>query len=116
VALVRTDVSEELIEFIIGVKNQRASNNVRSNQQLKHAAKKSNVPSRLITVTLMTEAIRSSETSDLTIATWDDIPEDWLFINCLILAILVLKLRFKPYKPLISILFAVKATVHTSVN
>jgi hypothetical protein len=35
-----------------------------------------NVPSSLILVTLMMEAIRSSETSVLTRATWRHIPDD----------------------------------------
>jgi hypothetical protein len=63
VALVRTDVSEELSASIIRVT--------------------ANVPSSLILVTLMMEAISSSETSVLTRATRRNIPEDGVCIGLL---------------------------------
>jgi hypothetical protein len=70
-----------------GDKNQRARNNVSSNLQLKHTAKKCrlyvNASSRMrynregVTfVTLMIDAIHSSESSVPTIATRRYIPED----------------------------------------
>jgi hypothetical protein len=65
VALVRTYVSEELSASIIRVTSVRrllVTSNV--------------VPSSPILVTLMIEALSSSETSDLTTATRRNIPED----------------------------------------
>jgi hypothetical protein len=55
VALVRTDVSEELSAYFI---------------------RTANVPSSPILVTKMKEVLSSSETSVLTTATWRNIPED----------------------------------------
>jgi hypothetical protein len=83
-ALVRTDVSEELsVSFItvtriseLGTMLAVTSNRrmLRSVRQLLVTA--SIVPSSPIVVTLMMESLSSSETSVLTRATWRSIPED----------------------------------------
>jgi hypothetical protein len=62
VALVRTDVSEEHITSIIS--------------SVLRLLVTANVPSLLSLATFMMGAVRSSETSVLTRATWHDIPED----------------------------------------
>jgi hypothetical protein len=93
VAFVRINVAEECRLHHQGDKIRRARNNVSSNWQPKHAAKKyivhmvflpnmlrllvtANVPSSLILVTLIMEAIRSTEMSVLTRAMRHNIPED----------------------------------------
>jgi hypothetical protein len=79
VALVRTDDSEELSASMIGVTRigelgtLAVTSNLRSVRQLLLTA---NVPSSTILVTLMMEALRSSETSVPTRTTRREIQED----------------------------------------
>jgi hypothetical protein len=81
VALVRTDVSEELCASIIRVIRISELGTSKKYLVFLHSVRRllvtANVaPSSLILVTLMMEALCYSKTSVLTRATWRTIPED----------------------------------------
>jgi hypothetical protein len=92
VVLVRTDVSEARFDSIIRVTRigeLRTTLPVTSNRSIRRLLVTGNVvPSKPILVTLMMEAIRSSETSVLTRTTRRTIPEDGIF-NCLFVCLFV---------------------------
>jgi hypothetical protein len=79
-ALVRTDVSEELSAAIIRVTgiSELGTLAVTSNRHKQHVSLLvvANVPSSLILVTLMMEALSFSELSVLTRVTWRNIPHN----------------------------------------
>jgi hypothetical protein len=76
VALVRTDVSEELSVSIIRVTRiGELGTMLAVTTSMRWLLVTANVPSSPILVTLMMEALSSSETSVLTRATWHNIPK-----------------------------------------
>jgi hypothetical protein len=94
VALVRTDISEERIASIIRITRLSelgttlAVTSNRGTLRINTMIVTANVPSSPILVTLMTEAILSSEMSVLRTATRRNIPEDrilyeeWRLLGC----------------------------------
>jgi hypothetical protein len=76
VALVRTDISEEHIAFIIRLTRIGKLGTLAVHSVLQLLVTANTVRNSLILVTIMMEAIRSPETSVLTRAPWFNIPED----------------------------------------
>jgi hypothetical protein len=76
VALVRTDFSEQLTAFIIGVARIGIFRRI-----VRRLLLTANVPSSPILVTLTMHDLSSSETSVLTRATWRNITEDSILHN-----------------------------------
>jgi hypothetical protein len=82
VAFVRTDVLEERSAFFIRVTRLGelgTTSAVTSNRRTLLLDTANVVPSSPILVTLIMEALRSSETSVLTRAAWRNIPKDTIF-------------------------------------
>jgi hypothetical protein len=76
VALVRTDVSEDFSASIISATRIGELGTLAVTSVHRLLVTANVVPSSPILVTLMMEAVSSSETSVLTRATWRNIPED----------------------------------------
>jgi hypothetical protein len=88
IALVRTEVSQEHIASNIRAKRisglgttLAVTETQKKRKALQLLVTANAVSSSLILFALMTEAIRSSETSVLTRATWHHIPEEGIFLS-----------------------------------